>query len=177
MENSRKVTFEPLGESHRKAVIDLLNCYISTTTAAYRDKNVDYSHFDNFLDKDDVLRGYALMSESGAVIGFCTLEPYKKFPPFRATAEAMYFIKKECVGKGIGTLILERLEGDARRLGIRKLVVDVADDNETSLKFHRKHGFREYGRLSGCWKKFDMDLGIVFMEKDIEPTEKIEANQ
>jgi phosphinothricin acetyltransferase len=168
MDNCRNVSFEPLGEQHREAVIDLLNFYISSTTAAFRDKTVDYSHFDNFIDKDGVLRGYAIKSESGAVIGFCTLEPFKNIPPFRATAEAMYFIKKEYVGKGIGAIILEKLEEDARRFGIRKLVVDVTDDNEASLKFHRKHGFREYGRLRNCWKKFDMDLGIVFMEKDIE---------
>jgi phosphinothricin acetyltransferase len=177
MENCRNVSFEPLGESHRETVIDLLNFYISSTTAAFRDKAVNYSHFDNFLDKDGVLRGYAIKCESGAVIGFCTLEPFKNIPPFRTTAEVMYFILKGYVGKGIGAIILEKLEDDARRLGIRKLIVDVTDDNEASLKFHRKHGFSEYGRLRSCWKKFDKDLGIVFMEKNIEMTELDEAER
>ncbi len=154
-------------ERHRKNVIDILNYYIQSTTAAFRDKTVDYGHFDNFLDKESVYQGYAIKNESDAVVGFCTLEPFKNIVPFQTTAEVMYFIEREYIGKGIGTKTLRKLEDEAKRLGIRKLIVDITDDNETSLDFHTRNGFREYGRLKKCWKKFGKDLGIVYMEKDI----------
>ncbi|MCE1169091.1 MAG: N-acetyltransferase family protein [Sphingobacteriia bacterium] len=167
MKKKITIAFEPLLECHRKDVIDILNYYISSTTAAFRDKAVDYDHFSNFLDKDNVYLGYAIKDDSNLVIGFCTIEPFKNMQPFKMTAEVMYFIKKEYIGKGIGTSVLGKLEDDAKRLGVKKLIVDITDDNDISISFHKKNGFREYGRLKKCWKKFEKDLGIVYMEKDI----------
>lgn len=161
------IAFEPLAERHRKEVIDVLNDYILHSTAAFREKAVGYDHFDKFLDKDDVYHGYAITDEENGILGFCTLEPFKNLDPFKATAEAMYFIKKEYIGKGIGNETLARLEADAKRMGIRKLVVDIADDNVISISFHRRNGFREYGKLEKCWTKFGKALGIVYMEKDL----------
>lgn len=161
------IVFEPLIEEYRKDVIDILNYYISSTTAAFREEVVGYSHFDNFLDKTSVYSGYVIKNEEDNVIGFCTLEPFKNIKPFQKTAEVMYFIKKEYIGKGIGSKTLEKLEKDAREHGINKIVVDITDDNETSIDFHKRNGFKEYGRLNRCWKKFGKDLGIVYMEIEI----------
>lgn len=163
----QKVVFETLAEQHRKEVVDILNYYISSTTAAFRDKTVDYSHFDCSLDEDSVYRGYAIKNGTNKVIGFCTLEPFKHIKTFKSTAEVMYFIDKDCLGKGIGTKAIEKLEQDARLMGISKLVADVTDDNQISIGFHKKNGFKEYGRLRNCWKKFGKDLGVVYFEKDI----------
>ena len=173
MSATTNIVFEPLAERHRKDVIDILNHYIACTTAAYRDKVVDFAHFDNFLNKENVYNGYAIKNGENEVIGFCTLEPFKSFAPFKATAEAMYFIKIGYTGKGVGSRALARLEDDARRLEIRKLVVDIADDNETSISFHKNNDFKEYGRLNRCWRKFGKDLGIVYMDKEINSLENM----
>jgi len=162
-----KTVFEPLSEQYREDVIDILNYYISSTTAAFRDDVVGYSYFDNFLDKANVYSGYVMTNEEGTVMGFCTLEPFKNIKPFQKTAEVMYFIKREYVGKGIGKATLSQLEKDAEEHGINKLVVDITDDNEVSITFHKRNGFTEYGRLNDCWRKFEKDLGIIYMEKQI----------
>jgi len=161
------IMFEPLEDKHRQRVIDILNYYIETTTAAFREDIVDYSHFDKIIDKNDVYSGYAIIIDGRELIGFCTLETFKNIRPFKKTAEVMYFIKKEYIGKGIGKRTLQQLEDDAKNIGISKIVVDITDDNKNSLTFHERNGFREYGRLKNCWRKFGKDLGIVYMEKDI----------
>jgi L-amino acid N-acyltransferase YncA len=161
------VSFEPLCDEYRKDVIDILNYYISSTTAAFRDEIVDYDYFNNFLDKESVYLGYVIKNEENTVIGFCTLEPFKNIKPFKKTAEVMYFVEKEYIGKGVGAKTLARLENDARDKGISKLVVDITDDNEQSISFHERNGFKEYGRLNRCWNKSGKDLGIVYMEKNI----------
>jgi len=161
------ITFEALGDAHRKPVIDIFNHYVTTTTAAYRAEAVDYAFFDGFCDPDDVLASYAIVASPGGVVGFCTLEPFKGLASFAGNAETMYFLSKDWVGKGIGGETLAFLEGEARGRGVTKLLVDITDDNEASLAFHRKHGFREYGHLENCWQKFEKPLGIVYMEKNI----------
>ena len=161
------IAFEPLEEKHRQGVIDILNYYITTTTAAFREDIVDYNHFDKIIDKNDVYLGYAITIDGKELIGFCTLEAFKNIRPFKKTAEVMYFIKKESIGKGIGKRALQQLEADARNKGISKIIVDITDDNRNSITFHERNGFSEYGRLKKCWNKFGKDLGIVYMEKDI----------
>ena len=42
----------------------------------------------------------------------------------------MYFIKPEMTGKGVGREIVSLLENDAKRRGMKKLVVDISDENE-----------------------------------------------
>lgn len=158
------LALEPISERHRGDVIDILNYYIAESTAAYREEPVGYGHFDKLFPGGDVISSYAAM-QGDTAIGFCVLEYYKAISTFRGLGDAMYFIAPGHTGKGIGPLMLKALERDAYAKGIKKLVVDICDDNERSLEFHRRNGFVEYGRLSGCWEKFGKSLGIVFMEK------------
>ena len=67
----------------------------------------------------------------------------------------------------MGRKILLLLENDAKQHSMKKLVVDISDENEESIAFHKKHGFIEYGRLKNCWQKFGRNIGIVYMCKEI----------
>ena len=68
---------------------------------------------------------------------------------------------------GIGKKALDRLEEDAGRMGIGKIVVNVSDDNDRSIGFHRRNGFIEYGRLGSVGRKLGKSFGIVYMEKTL----------
>lgn len=160
------IFFEELSEKYKIEVIDILNHYIENTTSAYRAEKVADDYYENLRDSS-VLQAYVILSEEKEAIGFCTLEKYKSITTFRQVADVMYFIRPGFTGKGVGRKALERLESDAKGLGIKKIVVDLADDNAISIDFHKKNGFREYGRLENCWTKNGKDLGILFMEKDI----------
>ena len=107
------------------------------------------------------------MNNANDVIGFCILEKYKNIRTFNELGDCMYFIKPEMTGKGVGREIVSLLENDAKLYGMKKLVVDISDENEKSIAFHKKHGFIEYGRLKNCWWKFGRNIGIVYMYKDI----------
>ncbi len=161
-----EIHFNKLTEKYKKETIDIFNYYIEHTTAAYRSEKVDYDFFSALVD-ENVVSAYAVMNNSNDVIGFCMLEKYKNIQTFNELGDCMYFIKPEMTGKGVGREIVSLLENDAKRRGMKKLVVDISDENEKSIAFHKKHGFVEYGRLENCWKKFDKNLGIVYMHKDI----------
>lgn len=160
------IHFNKLTEKYKKETIDIFNYYIEHTTAAYRSEKVDYDFFSALVD-ENVVSAYAVMNNSNDVIGFCMLEKYKNIQTFNELGDCMYFIKPEMTGKGVGREIVSLLENDAKRRGMKKVVVDISDENEKSIAFHKKHGFVEYGRLENCWKKFDKNLGIVYMHKDI----------
>jgi phosphinothricin acetyltransferase len=157
--------FERLSEAHRVGVVDIFNHYVRTSTAAYRGEAVGYEFFERFTADADAYPAYAILDASGAVVGFCTLEPFMPIPTFFGTAEVMYFIHKDHTGKGIGTLALRRLEDDARLMGITRLVADISSDNVGSVRFHEGRGFKEYGRLDDVGRKLGVSFGVVYMQK------------
>ena len=160
------IHFNKLTEKYKKETIDIFNYYIEHTTAAYRSEKVQYDFFENFVD-ENVVSAYVAMNICNDVIGFCMLEKYKNIRTFNELGDCMYFIKPEMTGKGVGRNMLSLIENDAKQNGIKKLVVDISDENEKSIAFHKKHGFVEYGRLKNCWRKFGRNIGIVYMCKEI----------
>ena len=160
------IHFNRLTAKYKKETIDIFNYYIEHTTAAYRSEKVDYDFFSALVD-DDVVSAYAIMNNANDVIGFCILEKYKNIRTFDGIGDCMYFIKSGMTGKGMGRKILSLLENDAKQHSMKKLVVDISDENEQSITFHKNNGFVEYGRLKNCWKKFGRNIGIVYMYKEI----------
>jgi acetyltransferase, GNAT family len=160
------IHFNKLTEEYKKETIDIFNYYIEHTTAAYRSEKVGYDFFNTLVD-DDVVSAYTIMNNANEVIGFCMLEKYKNIRTFDGIGDCMYFIKSGMTGKGMGRKILSLLENDAKQHSMKKLVVDISDENEQSITFHKNNGFVEYGRLKNCWKKFGRNIGIVYMYKEI----------
>lgn len=160
-------TFENLKLEHQDEVIRIFNYYIKETISAYREKTVKNEHFLNFIDSAQVHCGFAIKDKQSRIIGFCILEPYMSLSTFSEVAETMYFIHHEYTGKGIGTLVLKKLEDEARKRGIKKLLVNISSENINSIKFHEKNGFIEYYRLQNIGKKFGRHFSIVWMGKEI----------
>lgn len=160
-------TFESLKLEHQEAVISILNYYIEETFAAYREETVRNEHFLNFIDSSEVYCGYAIKNSQNEVVGFCLLEPYGSYSTFSEVAEIMYFVHPDFTGKGIGTLALEKLEYEAKERGIKRLLADISSENTSSIKFHEKNGFAEYGQLPNIGKKFNKYFSVVYMGKEL----------
>jgi phosphinothricin acetyltransferase len=50
---------------------------------------------------------------------------------------------------------------------VETILASISSRNEGSLRFHRKHGFRECGCFEGVGRKFDQDFDVVWMQKRI----------
>ena len=50
-------------------------------------------------------------------------------------------------GIGVGSLMMEALIENAKRLGLKKLDLDVRVDNEPAIKLYEKYGFEYEGRI------------------------------
>ncbi|WP_350445905.1 GNAT family N-acetyltransferase [Anaeromonas frigoriresistens] len=138
------------------------------TTSAYREKTVGYEHFLKFIDTTDIYCGFAIKNNENKILGFCLLEVYSSLSTFSEVAEIMYYIDKDYTGKGIGTIALKKLEDEARKRKIRKLLADISSDNISSIKFHEKNGFIEYGRLKNIANKFHRYFSVVLMGKELD---------
>lgn len=161
-----KFTFDKMEKQHLKVVTDILNYYIENTTSAYRKEAVD-ENFALSLMEEEVYRSYVIKTEAGEIIGFCLLEPHSPLSTFSAAAEVMYFIHEKATGMGAGGQALKKLEDEARKLGVKKLLAEISSENSGSFQFHIKNGFVEYGKLEDIGYKFGRCFGVVYLVKDL----------
>jgi len=159
--------FEPLGERHRAAVVDILNHFITQSFAAYYDRPFEYGFFDRLLDRVKGYPALAVVDESGAILGFGALHRWHPAAAFDRTAEISYFFAPPATGRGIGAALLARLEQDGRAIGVDTILASISSRNESSIRFHRRHGFRECGCFERVGRKFDLDFDVVWMQKGI----------
>ncbi|MCX7749490.1 MAG: GNAT family N-acetyltransferase [Clostridia bacterium] len=167
-EEDMVLKFEKMTVEHAKEIMDIFNYYIENSFAAYPDTKLPYEFYGKFLEMTKGYPAFAMKDENkDRVLGFCFLRAYNPFPVFKEAAEISYFIHKDDVGKGIGEEALNVLQQEAKKMGIRNLLASISSENEQSLKFHRKNGFRECGRLHQIGNKKGKRFDVVWMEKEL----------
>lgn len=111
---------------------------------------------------------WVLENEEGLVIGWCGLKPISKRECFRGVAEVSIYLDNNYQGKGLGSLLLKKMIVDSENHNFWTLQSHIFPENEASIKFHQKNGFRtvgvrkKMGQLNGEWKD------VVLLERRSE---------
>lgn len=162
MANDLKI--RDMQESDRDAVMRIFNHYAATSFAAYPEGPLPPQFFGPLREG----AVSAIVAErDGNIAGFGLLRPFLPFPVFRKTGTLTYFLAQECVGKGLGSRLLERLAADAKKGGMTMLVANMSSENEASIRFHRRNGFTEAGNLAGVGEKFGKPFGVIWMQRPV----------
>ncbi|WP_312075969.1 N-acetyltransferase family protein [Chryseobacterium sp.] len=108
---------------------------------------------------------WILENDKNEIIGWCGLKPVSKRDCFKGVGEVSIYFDNEYQGKGLGSVLLKKLIVDSEEHGFWTLQANIFPENEASLKFHQKFGFRtvgvrkKLGKLNGEWKD------VVMLEK------------
>lgn len=62
---------------------------------------------------------------------------------------------------------LSAIEAKAKEQGITNIVSIITDENENSVRFHEKHGFKQEGYLHGVAVKFGKQVGVYYYSKPL----------
>ena len=145
-------------------VTRIFNYYVQHSFGAYPEEPVPVTFF-AFLREG--AHAFPVIENEVGVIGFGILKPFFPFSTFKDTGSVTYFIAPEYTRSGLGTLLLNTLIDAARERGLHILVASISSRNPQSLNFHKKHGFRECGRLEGVGMKFGERFDVVWMQRDV----------
>jgi len=163
------IAFERMPQDYSKEIMDIFNYYVENSYAAYPESKLPYEFYTRFLDMTKGYPAFVIKNKDiKKVIGFCFLRAYNPFPVFKETAEITYFLDKNEIGKGIGKEALNKLEQEAKKIGIRRLLADISSENIQSIHFHKKNGFIECGRFHNIGKKKGKNFDVVWMEKTLK---------
>lgn len=111
---------------------------------------------------------WILENENNEVVGWCALKSVSKRECYKGVAEVSIYFDNNYQGKGLGSVLLKKMILDSENHGFWTLQANIFIENEVSLKFHQKNGFRTVGirkklaKLNGQWKD------IILLEKRSE---------
>ncbi len=103
------------------------------------------------------------LDDSGTVIGFGSLSPYKERPAYAPTVEDSVYVHRNLRGEGVGQALLAELVRLAEGYGYHSIVARIVGGHDASISLHDAHGFelvgveREVGRKLGRW----LDVAIM----------------
>ncbi len=99
-----------------------------------------------------------MAEEQGKVIGWVTISPVSSRQVYRGVAEVSVYVSDAAKGKGVATLLMEKLIVDSEKEGYWTLQSSISSKNEASISLHKKVGFRvvgireKIGKRDGQWQ-------------------------
>jgi len=158
------VTLRSATEADLVAINDIYNHYVLSSTCTYQEEPEPLEGrrqwFQHHGDRHPVI----VAEVDGQVIGWGSLSAFHPRSAFRYTVENSIYVHHEHHGRGVGSLLLQELIVQARRLGHRAVVAAVDGEQTPSLALHEKFHFRKVGRLEQVGFKFNRWLDAVFLE-------------
>jgi phosphinothricin acetyltransferase len=111
---------------------------------------------------------YLVVEVGGVVRGYAYASRFRPRIGYRFTVEDSVYIRRECMGRGLGRLLLGRLIEDCEGLGLRQMVAVVGDSaNAASIRLHEGFGFRRVGVLERVGWKFERWFDAVLMQREL----------
>lgn len=149
----------------------IYNYYIQNTSISFRIALTDVSLKEQQITERIGINPFLVADYDGQVIGFAYTSDAGAYEGYRPSKEISIYLDAHVKAKGIGSRLYQALEQEVidNYPDIYKLVSQVTGTNESSLKFHKKHGFEQFGVCKNMGYKFDQWLDVVYLEKDIRP--------
>ena len=153
------------------AIWEIYGPYVLNTTITFE---YDVPTREEFTRRfRDITRQFPWLvyEEDGEILGYA----YASAPYARAAyawcAEPSVYLKPEARGRGIGRKLYAALEQILDCQGYQVLYALVTQENEASLRFHERCGYRVSVLFPNCGFKFGRWLGVIWMEKRLKSVE------
>lgn len=112
---------------------------------------------------------YLVAEKDGLVAGYAYASPFHVRSAYRFTVENSVYIAPEQAGQGLGTALMQKLIADCAAKGYRQMIARIGDaGNISSLRLHRKLGFRPVGELKAVGLKFGRWVDVVELQLALE---------
>lgn len=102
--------------------------------------------------------------ETGTVLGFGSLSPYRSRPAYSTTVEDSVYVHADARGNDVGRTVLMELVRLARAHGFHSVIARIVGGHVASIALHEKCGFAQIGREREVGRKFGQWLDVVMMQ-------------
>lgn len=161
------VQFFPISELNLKEVTEIYNYYVDHSTVTFHLEPVTEEEMKKMIPfQHHKYPSYAI-SLDNEIVGYCYLSTFRPKEAYDITAEITLYIKPNGTKKGLGTIVLTKLEEEAKPLGIKNLIAVITGENESSVKLFERNGYFKAANLKNVGFKFNRMLDVFWYQKEI----------
>jgi phosphinothricin acetyltransferase len=164
-----KIKLRPYQTEDTQAILDIINYNILNSTALY-DYNIrSYEQQKGILEEKINKKFPVIVAvEEGKVVGFGMYSEFRFREAYKYTVEHSVYVDNSHHGQGIGKLLLYELIQLAKQQNLHTMIAVIDAENQSSVEFHEKFGFKTVGIIKESGYKFDRWLHSVFMQLILE---------
>ncbi|MBB6145884.1 phosphinothricin acetyltransferase [Silvibacterium bohemicum] len=104
----------------------------------------------------------------GYIVGFCYASQFRPREGYRFTVEDSIYVRPDCIGHGVGKVLLAELIAQCQALGCHSMVACICGVNVSSVALHASLGFQQVGLLAEAGIKFGEWLRLLIMQRALE---------
>lgn len=164
-----EIKIRPYQIEDTQAILDIINYNILHSTALYDYSIRSFEQQKAILD-DKIKKGFPVIVAEfdGLVTGFGLYSEFRFREAYKFTVEHSVYVNNNFHGKGIGKIVLKELIALAKKQGLHTMIGVIDAENQSSVDFHEKFGFKTVGIIKESGFKFDRWLHSVFMQLLLE---------
>ncbi|KAI9056583.1 toxin-antitoxin system, toxin component, GNAT family [Trametes sanguinea] len=161
-------------ESDLPAILDIYNDQVLHGTATFHTEVLTLAERAQWLQKLRAERYPCIVAEvtddaasgSKRTIGWANLWHFKEKQAYDGSAELSLYVHQDFRGKGVGEKLLQSLLEETRKQGTRfhTIISVVTTENERTIKFWQKQGFKHCGTLREVGYKFGRWLDVAYLQ-------------
>ena len=101
---------------------------------------------------------WVLEDENRVIQGWAAIQPISVRECYKGVAEVSIYLSNSVQGKGLGSVLLQKLILDSEENGFWTLQSGIFPENEASIRLHQKFDFRIVGKrekiakMNGTWR-------------------------
>lgn len=164
-----EISIRPYKETDTQAILEVINFNILNSTALY-DCNIRTLEQQTDILKEKIDKNFpvivAVLDEK--VVGFGYYGDFRFREAYKYTVEHSVYVDKDFQGMKIGHLLMEELIKLAKKQKLHTMIGVIDAENQGSVQFHEKYGFKTVGIIKESGYKFDRWLDSVFMQLILE---------
>jgi phosphinothricin acetyltransferase len=164
-----KISLRPYQTEDTQAILEIINYNILHSTALYDYNSRSFEQQKNILE-DKINKNFpVIVAElNGEVVGFGMYSEFRFREAYKFTVEHSVYVNQNYHGKGIGKILLQELIRLAKEQNLHTMIAVIDAENQSSVEFHEKFGFKTVGIIKESGFKFDRWLHSVFMQLILE---------
>ncbi|HSD07737.1 GNAT family N-acetyltransferase [Flavobacterium sp.] len=160
-----KIIQRPYQTKDTQGILDIINYNILNSTSLYDYNTRSYEQQKTILE-DKISKNFPVIvaEYDGKVVGFGMYGEFRFKEAYKFTVEHSVYVSNDYHGKGIGKLLLAELIQLAKKQNLHTMIAVIDAENQSSVGFHEKFGFKTVGIIKESGYKFDRWLHSVFMQ-------------
>jgi L-amino acid N-acyltransferase YncA len=164
-----QIKLRPYQTEDTQPILDIINYNILNSTALY-DYHIRSYEQQKAILEEKVTKGFPVIVAEldGKVVGFGMYSEFRFREAYKYTVEHSVYVDKDKHGKGIGKLLLQELIHLAKEQKLHTMIAVIDAENQSSVEFHERFGFKTVGIIKESGYKFDRWLHSVFMQLILE---------